>query len=82
MIKLRKIVFAIFFMSLVSGVALLDKSLANGFCGMKNYSVLTTYELMRASDIEYRYRKYRGNLQYRRWDLKKKKWLDSHWIDV
>ena len=83
---MKKVVFAILFINLFSGFALTKKSFSNELDGMKSNSshmVYGVYGSMSASEkIKYRYRKYRGRLQYRRWNLEKKKWLDSNWIDV
>lgn len=36
----------------------------------------------RVNSIIYKYRIYKGKLQYRRWDNAKLCWIDSYWITI
>lgn len=39
-----------------------------------------TIVLMRSDVIEYKYREYKGRLQYRRWNATQNCWVDPYWI--
>lgn len=36
----------------------------------------------RADVIEYKFRTYNGQLQYRRWNATRNYWVDPYWIDL
>lgn len=40
---------------------------------------LSDTAVSRGTEIEYRYRMYKGKLQYRRWNVTERKWIDKCW---
>lgn len=49
----------------------------------KDISVISKNDITPYADvIERKYRIYNGVRQYRRWNATKKRWVDSHWINI
>ena len=49
---------------------------------INNYQYENIIDLMSLDIIEYRYREYKNRLQYRRWNVTKKRWVDPHWTNM